>query len=526
MISSTFPSLLLCSSYFTLGSVFFSHLLLFHIIFYYLLTFSSSNLTTFLQHHFLSLSLPLPFLFLLFPPRLSPLPYLSSLTPSRASGKTPDADSSSGKTNASSAQLNDPTHISLPTKGSSATSNSLSFHIGLEVEKLSFTAALSTPQTSSSSSFSVNSLPFLEFAFHGLLLNAKTLDNGSHIKARMSLQEYEVYEVSPVPIGKNSSMQRISSAASFGLPYTFSQHFSQDGSEQKERTPHSPCPSTFDTIGANDVRNGLKYTRLISRRAYVNVNVTQQQQQQSNGKLNSHFFSGKLSKNSSRSLQSMAGLKGINQYNNQSNNNNNYNYSQYDRRGGSKYDVTTDALNNDVLAPLLLFEIELKLKKSKKKAKSISVIKVNNNNYEVKHDHKNSKHNEEMKGGKDMDKGEDEKKGDDEEEGGGGSCRLSMEELEILCCPSAHWIAALGTFLVLSPAPEIRWVFNFMLKIQLVVSSFLKSLLTFFYSDPTSDPDFFEILLYRLNYILTLFHACLCVTCYFHYIAKDCYVIF
>ena len=314
----------------------------------------------------------------------------------------------------------------------------------------------------------MNSLPFLEFSFHGLLLDTKMLDNGSHIKAKMSLQEYEVYEVSPVPIGKNSSMQRISSAASFGLPYTYSQHFSQDGSEQKERTTHSPCPSTFDTIGANDVRNGLKYTRLISRRVYVNQQQQQQQQQQqNNGKIHSHFFSGKLSKNSSRSLQSMAGIKGLNNTNNNNNNNNknNYNsYNQYEKRGASKCDVHTDTHNIDTLAPLLLLEIDLKLKKSKKKSKKANTMKMKSTNSVIRDEYKKNKYGEEKEGGdgRDRDKGGHEREEggeeDDEKDGGegGGSCRLSMEELEILCCPSAHWIAALGTFLVLSPVPEIR----------------------------------------------------------------------
>ena len=390
---------------------------------------------------------------------LSPLPSPSS-PPHRASGKTLDPDSNNDKSNTSNTSQNDSSHPSSSSKASTTASNSLSFNIGLEVEKLSFTAALSTPQTSSSSSsFSVNSLPFLEFSFHGLLLDTKMLDNGSHIKAKMSLQEYEVYEVSPVPIGKNSSMQRISSAASFSLPYTYSQHFSQDGSEQKERTTHSPSPSTFDTIGANDVRNGLKYTRLISRRIYVNQQQQQQQQQQNNGKIHSHFFSGKLSKNSSRSLQSMAGIKGLN--NNNNNNNNNYNtYNQYEKRGVSKYDVHTDTRNIDTLAPLLLLEIDLKLKKSKKKIKKSSTIKMKSTNSVVRDEFKKNKYGEEKGGedGRDRDKGvhESEEEGEEEGEEGGGSCRLSMEELEILCCPSAHWIAALGTFLVLSPVPEIR----------------------------------------------------------------------
>ena len=319
----------------------------------------------------------------------------------------------------------------------------------------------------------MNSLPFLEFSFHGLVLDTKMLDNSSHIKAKMSLQEYEVYEVTPVPIGKNSSMQRISSAASFGLPYTYSQVFSQDGSEQKERATHSPCPSTFDTIGANDVRNGLKYTRLISRRVYVN-----QQQQQNNGKIYSHFFSGKLSKNSSRSLQSMTGIKGLNN----NNSNNIYNsYNQYEKRGVPKYDAQTDTHNIDTLAPLLLLEVELKLRKSKKRTRTLNTLKMKSANSVVREDYKKSKHGEELDGREDRDRdkrvddrkkgGHDREKGDEEggerEEdeqvkggggggGGGGSCRLSMEELEILCCPSAHWIAALGTFLVLSPVPEIR----------------------------------------------------------------------
>jgi hypothetical protein len=309
----------------------------------------------------------------------------------------------------------------------------------------------------------VNSLPFLEFSFHGLLLDTKMLDNGSHIKAKMSLQEYEVYEVSPVPIGKNSSMQRISSAASFGLPYTYSQHFSQDGSEQKERTTHSPCPSTFDTIGANDVRNGLKYTRLISRRVYVNQQQ-QQQQQQNNGKIQSHFFSGKLSKNSSRSLQSMAGIRGL--INN--NNNNSYNsyntYNQYEKRGASKCDSHTDTHTIDTLAPLLLLEIDLKLKKSKKKIKKSNTMKMKSTNSVIRDEYERNKYGEEKGGGdgRDRDKrGQEKEEGGEEDiegegEEGGGSCRLSMEELEILCCPSAHWIAALGTFLVLSPVPEIR----------------------------------------------------------------------
>ena len=423
----------------------------------------------------------------------------SFITFLRASGR-PDSNnnSNSDKTNVSSTHLNDPTHpctsSSLkggPTATTTTTSNTLSFNIKLEIERLSFTAALSTPQKSSySSSFSVNSLPFLEFSFHGLLLDTKILNNVSHIKSKISLQEYEVYEVSPMSvgmgmgIGKNSSMQRISSAASFGLPYTYSSHFSQDGdgvggggtgSEQKERerTNHSPCLSTFDTIGANDIRNGLKYTRLISRRIYINQNqniIQQRQQQQNNGKINSHFFSGKLSKNSSRSLQSMTGSNRnnytnnnyyyYNNYNNDNNNNNNYsnkssnnNNNNNDINNNNNYnDQNTQ---NDIIAPLLFFEMELKLNKPKKKIKKLNNMNNYDKNNEVKDSNENKKQGEEKKvHDDDTVKGEEED--EDEDLSGGGTCRLSMEELEILCCPSAHWIAALGTFLVLSPVPEIR----------------------------------------------------------------------
>ena len=111
---------------------------------------------------------------------------------------------------------------------------------------------------------------------------------------------------------------------------------------------------------------------------------------------------------------------------------------------------------------------------SRKKTKKLNTNNMKSNN-EVKDEYKKNKYSEEKKGEGGIDRAhnendkdgrkakEEEEHGEDGNEneneeggGGGGSCRLSMEELEILCCPSAHWIAALGTFLVLSPIPEIR----------------------------------------------------------------------
>ena len=287
------------------------------------------------------------------------------------------------------------------------------------MEKFSFTLALSTPQTSVSSS-SVNFLPFLECSFNGFLLNTVIFIDGSFVQVKLALQAFEVYEVSPSPLGKNCSIQRISSAASFGLPYVYSQHFSQDGSEL-EKTSSSPCPSIMDAIGANDVRNGFKYSRLISRRIDKD-NFLMPKKNSKSGE-SGNIFGSRTSGKSSKNQFSYSSLKG-NLYGSREKNN-------------SKFDFNNGTANTETLSPLVYFELELRPKKEIKRTVKSRNKSENNNTIE-----------------KEVVKEEERDREDDKEEE--GHCGFNMEELEILFCPSAQWVAALGTFLVLSPVPETR----------------------------------------------------------------------
>ena len=273
--------------------------------------------------------------------------------------------------------------------------------------KFSLTIALSTPPSSSSSSSSpVNYLPFLELSFHELAVRAVAHLDGSYVSATMSLQEFEVHEVSPSPIIKNGSMQRVSSVASFSLPHAYSQHFSQDGFEM-DRPNHSPCPSVFDTIGANDVRNGFRYTRLISRR----VDRDNMPQKRPTLKGSNDFFARRSpvtnrSKPQSFSMHGMGTGVGVS-----------VSEGGTYKKSNSKYDLNSTFAIAETPAPLLLFELVLSPRGTNKHS---SVL--------------------------DSDVTEE------------GSCHFSMEELEVLFSPSAHWIAALGTFCVMPPVNQIRYV--------------------------------------------------------------------
>jgi hypothetical protein len=286
------------------------------------------------------------------------------------------------------------------------------------MEKFTFTLALSTPQTSVSSS-SVNFLPFLECSFNGFLLNTVIFIDGSFVQVKLALQAFEVYEVSPTPLGKNCSIQKISSAASFGLPYVYSQHFSQDGSEL-EKTSSSPCPSIMDAIGANDIRNGFKYSRLISRR--IDKDNFLMPKKNSKSEESGNIFGNRTSGKSSKNQFSYSSLKG-NLYGSR-------------EKSNSKFDFNNGTSNTETpLSPLVYFELELR---PKKEIKRVGKRREKGENSSAK----------EKEVVKEIDK-EEEK----EEE---GHCGFNMEELEILFCPSAQWVAALGTFLVLSPIPENR----------------------------------------------------------------------
>lgn len=288
------------------------------------------------------------------------------------------------------------------------------------MEKFSFTLALSTPQTSVSSS-SVNFLPFLECSFNGFLLNTVIFLDGSFVQVKLALQAFEVYEVSPSLIGKNCSIQRISSAASFGLPNVYSQHFSQDDSEV-EKTSSSPCPSIMDAIGANDVRNGFKYSRLISRR--IDKDKFLRPKKKSKSGESGNIFGSRTSQKSSRNQFSYNSLKGS--------------FHGSREKNNSKFDFNNGETTTETLSPLVYFELELRPKKEIKrvtKSRDKSESNIAKEKDVVK------------EGGRDL------KEEEKEEE---GRCGFNMEELEILFCPSAQWVAALGTFLVLSPIPENR----------------------------------------------------------------------
>lgn len=259
----------------------------------------------------------------------------------------------------------------------------------------------------------MNYLPFLDLSFHELAARAVAHLDGSYVSATLSLQEFEVHEVSPSPIIKNGSMQRVSSAASFSLPHAFSQHFSQDGFEM-DRPNHSPCPSVFDTIGANDVRNGFRYTRLISRR----VDRDNMPQKRPALKGSNDFFARRSpgnnrNKNKSQTF-SMHGVgvgAGVNEG------------STY-KKSNSKCDLNSTFAIAELPAPLLLFELVLCPRGSNTNKQSSTLDEDGDGDSDAREE---------------------------------GSCHFSMEELEVLFSPSAHWIAALGTFCVMPPVNQIRY---------------------------------------------------------------------
>ena len=159
--------------------------------------------------------------------------------------------------------------------------NPILLNTKIDIDHFTFNLALSTPHSaisssSLSSSKSFNSLPFLEFDLSNFHIGMTLLSDASYFKIKISLQDFEIYEISPSPILPNISLHRINSTASFSynnsLPLGGAQARTYSFDVLGERTGYdtvhtgSPCPSVYDSMGVSDVRSGHKYVRILSRR--------------------------------------------------------------------------------------------------------------------------------------------------------------------------------------------------------------------------------------------------------------------